>query len=123
MSFISEYGKHFESSCSATPEWNSFYRKACNFFRKTLKDVADDLVMNKGHFYFSGFFTVRETGKIFYFSISDVRHFPGGQLLIRTAKSYKDYSGGTNQYLDVDSKFADRLLNFIKTGKASPCRW
>jgi hypothetical protein len=116
MSFLKEYGKHFESSSSGTPEWNSFYRKGCNFFKKTLKDVAEDIQMSKGHFYFTGFFTVKSTKKIFYFSISDVRFFPNGKLLIRTATDYKDYTGGSNNYLSIDNNLGNALLNFIKGG-------
>ena len=120
MSFLKEYGKHFESSCSSTPEWKSFYRKGCNFFKKTLKDVATDIVMSKGHFYFSGFFTVKSTGKIYYFSISDVRFFPGSDLMIRTAVSYKDYTGGRNNYMKVDKGLGSRLLEFIKLKEEYP---
>jgi len=114
MSFLKEYGKHFESSCSSTPEWNSFYRKANNFFKKNLSDVAEKIELSKGHFYFSGFFTVKATGKIFYFSISDVRHFPGSKLLIRSAESYTDYTGGINCYVEIDSNFVSNLKEFIK---------
>jgi len=114
MSFLSELGGHFESSCSATPQWNSFYRKAVNFFRKSLKDVATNIEMSKGHFYFSGFFTAKATGQIFYFSISDVRFFPGKDLLIRTAKSYKDYTGGSNRDMPIDNRLAERVKKLIE---------
>ena len=64
--------------------------------------------MNYGFNYFSGFFTA-PSGQIYYFSCSDVRHWGYDQLLIRTATSYKDFTGGSNQYVGV--KKAD-LMKF-----------
>ena len=55
--------------------------------------------MNYGFYYFSGFLTA-PSGQIYYFSCSDTR---GGynRLLIRTAKHYEDWTGGSNQYCGV----------------------
>jgi hypothetical protein len=70
--------------------------------------------MNRGHFYLSGFFTKGE--KIFYFSLSDVRGSDfvlgsGGDLdlLYRTAKHYKDWSGGTNCYVIIEAGMAQKM--------------
>ena len=113
MSFLSEMGGHFESSSVATPQWNSFYRKACNFFRKAVAEIGGTkLEMSKGHFYFIGFFTA-SSGQVYYFSISDVRYFKEKRILIREAKGYDDYTGGRNCYLELDGKFAGRLKRFI----------
>ena len=35
--------------------------------------------------------------------ISDVRHFPDERVLIRTAKDYKDYTGGGNTYAQLEN--------------------
>jgi hypothetical protein len=50
----------------------------------------------------SGFFTLGEHS-IWYFSISDLRGFKD-KMLIRTATSYKDYTGGRNQYISLSSE-------------------
>ena len=112
MNFLSELGGHFESSCSATPQWNSFYRKAQNFFRKAIAGLGTDLKMSKGHFYFSGFFTAA-SGQGYYFSISDVRFFPEKRILLRTAENYRDYTGGANHYLPLDGNFRENLKKFL----------
>jgi hypothetical protein len=89
------------------------YNKEKNTVRKALKqaDFTDIKFLN-GHYYFSGFAT--KNNKIIYFSISDVRHFPptgGGALLIRTAKDYKDYTGGSNNYSSLKTEEIQELAN------------
>ena len=73
--------------------------------RRALKQADfTDIKFSNGYYYFSGFAT--KNNKAIYFSISDVRHFPptGGDadLLIRTAKDYKDYTGGGNNYAELN---------------------
>ena len=81
-------------------DFKSFYRKEKNRISKTLKELGcTNLDMHYGFYFFSGFFTSK-SGQVYYFSCSDVRHFPYKQLLYRTAKSYTDYSGGSNCYID-----------------------
>jgi hypothetical protein len=67
-----------------------------------------NIKMDYGFYFFSGFFTA-PSGQVFYFSASDVRHFGYDRLLIRTAKDYKDYTGGSNDY--VSTKKSD-IINF-----------
>lgn len=62
---------------------------------------ATDFEYNKGYYYVSGFFKVND--QHFYFSISDVRLFYDNNLLIRTAKDNKDYTGGSNNYVKIKS--------------------
>jgi len=69
-----------------------------------------DIQMNYGFYYFSGFFT-SSTGQAYYFSCSDVRHYPYDTILIRTAKDYRDFSGGGNGYGYV-SVVRQNLINF-----------
>lgn len=92
------------SSCGTTTQWNRFYSTFKSEFRKELKKIgAQEIVFSKGHFYLSGFFT--RNRQIWYFSISDVRDgiykYGSWNLLYRTAKSYKDYSGGQNNYINI----------------------
>ncbi len=55
-------------------------------------------VSKPNHFDASGFFT--HEGEIYYFSLSDLR-WSKSELFIRLADNYKDYTGGTNQYLKI----------------------
>lgn len=88
-----------------------------------LKNRDAELVnFSKGHYDLSGFIrggpglfryqsdspdhTWRETpiSEYVYFSISDVRHFPNdwySNILIRTAKDDRDYTGGPNHYTSL----------------------
>lgn len=104
----------FGNGTRTTPEFDSFVRRTRNDFRKHLSDVAEKIEINKGHFYFSGFLTRKSDGQAIYFSISDVRYFPGERMLIRTAKDYKDYTGGSNHYVGVDSDFKANLVHMIQ---------
>lgn len=110
-------GFTFESSSSETREFRSFVRD----FKKALKNDTEkdfDLVnFSKGHFECSGFLRSKENGRMVYFSISDVRSFPDdwfNNVLIRTAKNERDYTGGSNNYCrfyEIREK-ALRLINW-----------
>ena len=105
----------FESSSSKTPQFNEFAK----MFKKALQEQCDLAganlhSVNVGHFYLSAF--VEKNGKFVYISISDVRHFPNSwftNVLIRTAKGDKDFSGGSNNYSDLQNLSVNisRLIN------------
>lgn len=108
----------FESSSGTTPEFLNFVRTFKREFTKELKSVgATDIKIGKGHFYVSGFFTVN--GQPYYFSLSDVRGMDyalenhpntcGSQLMYRTAQDYKDYTGGSNQWISIKSGMAKEM--------------
>ena len=93
---------------------NKAYSKEKSIVRKALKEADfTDIKFSNGHYYFSGFAT--KNNKVIYFSISDVRHFPptggGADLLIRTAKDYKDYTGGSNNYSSLKTEEIQTLAN------------
>jgi hypothetical protein len=98
-------GFQFESSSGLTEEFAEFAK----MFKTRMKEecAGNGLTLidcGRGHFYCSGFIQNNQTGRMAYFSISDVRHFPGGwfnNILIRTAEHAKDYTGGRNQYTDL----------------------
>lgn len=91
-------------------------------FRKEFKDILEPYIKDITKikipvmkiYGFSGFFTTNND-KIYYFSLIDLRNslneYP--KLLIRTAKDYKDFTGGHNNFIDIDENFKDRLLGFI----------
>lgn len=111
--------KGFESSASETPEFKNFFSTFKREFKRELEALgATDIKFSKGHFYVSGFFTSK-TGQAYYFSLSDVRGMnvrirmnPGStmnQLLYRTAESYKDFTGGMNQYVAIELGMYQRM--------------
>jgi len=97
---------YFGSSSRNSDEFNKFFRLFKKEFTKELLNIAaTSIEFSKGHFGLSGFFKVDE--QFYYFSISDVR---GGfgfnrnnepEMLVRTAKHNKDYSGGSNNYVVI----------------------
>ena len=107
-------GFHFESSSGLTEEFASFSREYHAWMKKHLPIGAKLVEWNRGHFYCSGF--IERAGKFVYFSFSDVRFFPCGwhdNILIRTAKGAKDYTGGANRNCRMDqfTQVVDDLLN------------
>ena len=103
---IALFNRGFESSCSKTPEFVAFARCFKKEFTAELESVnATNIVFNVGHFYISGFYTIGN--QIWYFSMSDVRFFRDCfRILYRTATSYKDFTGGSNQYCNVTLSMA-----------------
>ncbi len=108
----------FESSCSLTPEFAQFFRTFKSEFTKELKSIdATNIVFSRGHFYLSGFFTLNN--QAWYFYLSDVRSMDYGlknhpescrsKLLYRTAKDYKDYTGGQNRYVVIEKGMAQKM--------------
>jgi len=89
------------------------YSKEKSIVRKALKEADfTDIKFLNGHYYFSGFATKKN--KVIYFSIPDVRYgwsSDGMNLLVRTAKDYKDYTGGSNNYSSLDIKNIQELSN------------
>ena|ERR1035437_2835303 len=82
--------------------FKDFYRKEKSKITKILKAKGcTDIQMSMQFNYFYGFFT-SSSGQIYYFNCSDVRHFKYEKLMYRTAKDYKDYSGGRNQWVNVN---------------------
>lgn len=109
---------NFESSSGTTPEFLEFFKTFKREFTKELKSIgAIDIKFRKGHFYVNGFFTVN--GQAMYFSLSDVRDFKYSRtadpyscmtkLLYRTAKDYKDFTGGHNQYVSIESGMCSKM--------------
>lgn len=100
---------HFGSGGYNSEEFNEFFEDFKKSFTYQLKRVgATNIQFSKGHFELSGFFTANEQAH--YFSLSDVRHdfhqtnWRGQiQLLMRTAKDYKDYTGGANTYVTIEN--------------------
>lgn len=99
---------YFESSSTTTKQWTDFYNLFKREFNKELKQVgATNIVYHKGHFGLSGFFTTK-SGQIYYFSLSDVRG-SNVNLMYRTADHYKDWKGGSNQWIQIQTGMHEQL--------------
>lgn len=103
----------FESSSTRTPQYLEFHRTFKREFTKALSLVGcTNVDIGKpNHFDVSGFFTA-PNGQIWYFSISDLR-WSKDKMLIRTAKHYKDWTGGGNQYVKIDSDLITGINKII----------
>jgi len=107
---ISLLRKDFQSSSSVTPEFRTFSSTFKREFNRELESIgATNPEYSVGHFYISGFYTLK--GQVYYFSLSDVRYFKERKLLIREAKGYKDYTGGRNCYVPIEAGMGKHLLS------------
>lgn len=91
----------FESSSSRTPEYRSWHRLFKREFTKFLMEHGATLIQigKPNHFDMSGFFTWN--GQAWWFRIEDIR-WSKNDMLIRTAQSYKDYTGGQNHFVPLN---------------------
>lgn len=106
----------FSSGPTTGEDFKIFARLFKKFVEAKLPSGASLVNFNSGHYYLSGF--VQKDGKFAYFSTSDVRHFPGAwrdNILIRTAKSDRDYTGGSNGYTPLDD-FGQKINSLLERG-------
>ena len=93
----------FTSGSITGEDFKAFSTLFRKHIKKALPDSARLVKFLSGHYYCSGF--IQMDTRFVYFSISDVRGFPGQwhkQILIRTAKSPEDYTGGPNCYTSLN---------------------
>lgn len=104
----------FESSSSRTQQYLDFHKLFDDEFTKVLAKLncVAILISAPNHFDVSGFFT-SSSDQIWYFNLSDLR-WSKDKLLIRTATHYKDYTGGSNEYIKFDKNFISNLKFIIK---------
>jgi hypothetical protein len=102
LRFIELLKQTFESSSGLTPQFSHFYQVFRRDFTAFLKGRGITKVkFSRMHFEVSGFFEM-PGGQIWYFNTGDVR-WDKGNMLLRTAKSFEDYTGGTNCFARMDS--------------------
>jgi len=128
MRFIKELNGSFETNENETgydmKKFKSTVRKMKNELTKEFGDVIENVKLSAGFFHMSGFFTRKRDNQVMYISIGDVRHGFAGTMLIRTAKDYKDYTGGSNNFMALEQSeddgwgmtipFEKRFIDFIK---------
>ncbi len=105
--------QEFESDSRRTPQYLEFHRTFKREFSKALTSMGCSKVEigKPNHFDVSGFFT-GPNEQIWWFRLEDLR-WNKDTILIRTAKHYKDYTGGPNQWVRT-TNIVDgvaRLLN------------
>ena len=101
-------GYQFSSGGSIGKDFVSFNTKYKNVIKNLLPYGYELHSWSRGHYYCSAVIKDIE-GRFIYMSIGDVRHFPhewAEQILIRTMKHDKDWTGGMNHRTD--------LINFAK---------
>lgn len=104
--------REFESSSGKTEQWINFYKTFKSEFTKELKSIgATEIKFHENHFCLSGFF--RAPKGFYYFSLADVRigsyRYRQGELMYRAVKHNKDYTGGHNQYVKIESGMGKKM--------------
>lgn len=102
----------FESSAFVTPQFASFARAYKKAIIEALGNDFELVSWMRGHFYISAFFRNKVTEKLIYISCSDVRFFPNEwcfNILIRTAKDDRDYTGGANNFTSLYTIYEDAM--------------
>lgn len=93
----------FSSGVYSGDDFKSFNIKYKNAIRKLLPNGYEIHSWNKGHYDCSA--VIKDNvGRYIYMSISDVRYFINNwidNILIRTMKHEKDWTGGGNHYTDL----------------------
>jgi len=102
----------FESSSGRTPQYLEFHKVFKKEFTAMLKSFTTELELSKpNHFDVTGFFKM-DDGRIYYFSVGDLR-WAKDSMLIRTADGFKDYTGGSNGFINLNDAFEQNLLNYL----------
>lgn len=110
------YDYNFQSSPHTGADFKQFARDLRKELNRQLKQTDCRIVKyNVGHYYISGF--IEKDGKFIYFNIGDVRFNLSGlgweeNILVRTARNIKDYTGGMNNRTTLHSfgKNVEKLL-------------
>jgi len=105
-------GFTFESSCGDTEQYLKFHRVFKRDFTALLKPYIKEIKIGKpNHFDISGFIKMNNDN-IYWFRIEDLR-WSKDSMLIRTAKDFNDYSGGSNSYIKLNKDFEGTLLSYL----------
>jgi hypothetical protein len=101
--------KHYTGS-DLGQDFRSFFTKESKRIKAELTKLGcTDIQLSRQFYYYYGFFTA-PSGQKYYLSCSDVRHFSYTRILYRTAKDYKDYTGGSNCYIAANELGSIKLI-------------
>jgi hypothetical protein len=104
--------RQFESSTTTTAQFASFARAYKKALTEVLGHDFELISWKRGHFYVSAFFKNKTVKRFIYLSCSNVRFFPNEwyfNILIRTAKHEKDYTGGSNNFTSLYTLYEDAM--------------
>lgn len=104
----------FSSGGTTGPDFQVFAQLFKKQVAMSLPTGAKLANFSRGHYDASGF--IEREGRFVFFSISDVRHFPGdwySNILIRTAKSLSDFTGGSNGFTNLE-QFSQKVDNLLR---------
>lgn len=94
----------FSTGIYTGEDYKKFQNKYINYLRSICKERGWEVVnVGRGHYYFCLF--IKENGNYIYLAIHDVRYNPNSwhnNILVRTAKHNKDYTGGQNMYTSLE---------------------
>ena len=109
-------GFKFESNSGRTYQYLEFHKVFEKEFTILLKPFIKKIEVSKpNHFDVTGFFELNNS-EIYYFSIGDLR-WDKQSMLIRTARDFRDYSGGSNGYVLLNNDFVSNLLKYLRLEK------
>ena len=115
MKFLTLLDREFSSSSSDTPEFINFVKVFKKEITWLFKPYSSKINFSKGHFEISGFVQLLDD-RIFYFSVGDIRR-DKNSMLVRTAKAFKDYTGGMNNWVTLNRGelcFKEQLFSLLK---------
>ena len=92
----------FSSGCTTGRDFRDFSKEFKSNVKKRLPGPITLEKYNSGHYYLSGFLYNNKTNKWCYFSIMDVRGSRNEQVMIRTAKDERDFTGGRNNWIKFE---------------------
>ena len=111
----------YDVECRTGSDFTVFCKDLQSEIEAQLKESGFTIVkFSKGYFLVSGFISDSETGKYVYFNIGDVRDTGlwHDKILIRSAASDKDYTGGWNHYTSLDG-FGDAIRRLFKAHRTA----
>ena len=88
-------------------------RQAINKIKKLFPE--DKVEMTKGYHFISGFITLKD-GRILYMSAQDERYDKDTytKMLVRSAKSTKDYTGGSNNFFNLFTDSREKIISKVR---------
>ena len=109
---INKYENYqFESSSGKTPEFIQFSRDVKKYMKKLPAGITLER-FDTGHFEIYGNIK-NEKNQYLYFIIGDVRWNKPTKIMYRTATGIKDYTGGRNQYSNIET-FITNIKNIFE---------
>jgi len=103
----------FESSSKKTKQFKNFVSEFKKEMKKELKLIdATNIEFSVGHFDITGFFDYND--QLYYFSLCDIRgsnYNFNFSLLYRTAKHREDWTGGSNNWVEIGENMAKKMFN------------